>query len=133
MWLIAHSFLQKPSIDYEETYSPMMDTTIFRYLICLTVLEGLDLRLMDVVIAYLHGSLDNGIHIRKSLKDFKCLKQLIQNIVACTQLNYKDPCINQAIQRHVVRSLQWIFEVRSMYVLPYLSMHIHYVEYLQLL
>ena len=36
----------------------MMDVTIFRYLICLTVLEGLDLRLMDVVTAYLHGFLD---------------------------------------------------------------------------
>ena len=72
----------------------MMDATIFRYLIFLTVLEGLDLLLMDVVIAYLHGSLDNGIHIRKSLKDFKCLKQLIQNIVAYTQLSYKDPCID---------------------------------------
>ena len=134
---MAHSsrFLQKPSIDCEETYSPIMDATIFRCLICLKVLEGLNLRLMDVITAYLHGSLNNSIYIYiwKSLKDFKCLKQLIQNIVACTQLNYKDPCINQAIQRHVVRSLQWIFEVRSMYVLPYLSIHIHYVEYLQLL
>ena len=40
----------------------MMDATIFRYLICLTTLEGLDLCLMDVVIVYLHGYLNNDTH-----------------------------------------------------------------------
>ena len=53
--LIVQGFLQRLDIDYEETSSPMMDTTIFRYLICLTILKGLDLRLMDIVTAYLHG------------------------------------------------------------------------------
>ena len=42
----------------------MMDTTIFRYLICLIVLEGLDLRLMDVVTAFLYGFLDNDIYLK---------------------------------------------------------------------
>ena len=41
----------------------MMDATICRYLICLTVLKILDLRLMDVVTTYLHGSLGNDIYI----------------------------------------------------------------------
>ena len=62
MWLIAQGFPQKPSINYEETNSPMMGATIFRYLICLTILEWLDLHLMDVIIAYLCGSLDNDTH-----------------------------------------------------------------------
>ena len=60
--LIVQCFLQRLDIDYEETSSPTMDTTIFRYLICLTVLEGLDLHLMDVITTYLHGSLDNDTH-----------------------------------------------------------------------
>ena len=96
IWLIAQGFLHGPDIDYKETYSAMMDTIIFRYVNCLAISEGLDLRLMDVVTAYLHGSLDNNIHIWKSLKDFKCLKQLIQNVVAYTQLSYKDPYIKQS-------------------------------------
>ena len=41
--LIVQGFLQRLDIDYEETSSPMMDTTIFRYLICLIVLERLDI------------------------------------------------------------------------------------------
>ena len=64
--LIVQGFLQRLDIDYEETSSPMMDTTIFRYLICLTVLEGLDMRFKDVIIAYLYGYLNNDIYVKIS-------------------------------------------------------------------
>ena len=53
--LVAQGFSQRPRIDYEEIYSPIMDAITFWYLISLTVSEGLDMRLMDVVIAYLYG------------------------------------------------------------------------------
>jgi hypothetical protein len=61
--LVAQGFSQRPGIDYEETYSPVMDVTTFRYLISPTVRERLDLRLMDVVTAYLYGPLDKDIYI----------------------------------------------------------------------
>ena len=47
-----------------------MDTTTFRFLISLVVKENLDMRLMDVVIAYLYGSLDNDIYM-KILEGYK--------------------------------------------------------------
>ena len=62
--LVAQGFSQRPGIDYEETYSPVVDATTFRYLISLAVHEGLDLRLMDVVTAYLYGSLENVIYMK---------------------------------------------------------------------
>ena len=62
--LVAQGFSQRPGIDYEETYSPVVDATTFRYLISLAIREGLDLRLMDVVTAYLYGSLDNDIYMK---------------------------------------------------------------------
>ena len=62
--LVAQGFSQRPSIDYEETYSPVMDTITFRYLISLTVFEGLDMRLMNVVIAYLYGSIHTDIYMK---------------------------------------------------------------------
>ena len=40
-----------------------MDAITFRFLISLAVLEGLDMRLVDVITAYLYGSLDNDIYI----------------------------------------------------------------------
>jgi hypothetical protein len=36
--LVAQGFSQRPNIDYEETYSPVMDAITFRILIGLVVL-----------------------------------------------------------------------------------------------
>ena len=62
--LVAQGFSQRPGIDYEETYSPVMDAITFRFLISLAVSEELDMRLMDVVTAYLYGSIDSDIHMK---------------------------------------------------------------------
>ena len=56
--LVAQGFSQKPGIDYQETYSPVMDGVTFRFLIGMATMEGLETRLMDVVTAYLYGSLE---------------------------------------------------------------------------
>ena len=62
--LVAQGFSQKPDIDYEETYSPIMDAITFIFFISLVVTENLNMRLMDVVTAYLYGSLDNDIYMK---------------------------------------------------------------------
>ncbi|XP_021760249.1 uncharacterized protein LOC110725087 [Chenopodium quinoa] len=62
--LVAQGFSQRPGIDYEETYSPVVDATTFRFLISLAIREGLDLCLMDVVTTYLYGPLDNDIYMK---------------------------------------------------------------------
>ena len=67
---MAQGFSQRHVIDYEETYSPVMDAITFRYLISLAVLEGLDMRLMDVVTINLYGSLDANVYMKIS----HCLK-----------------------------------------------------------
>ena len=94
--LVAQGFSQRPGIDYEKTYSPVMDAITFRYLIHLAVSEGLEMHLMDVVTTYLYGSIDSDIYIKIpegftlpeakfSLKDLHCLKQNFQNHVVCIQ------------------------------------------------
>ncbi|MFS7999224.1 putative RNA-directed DNA polymerase [Helianthus anomalus] len=62
--LVAQGFSQRPGIDYEETYSPVMDAITFRYLISLAVSKRLEMRLMDVATAYLYGSLDSDIYMK---------------------------------------------------------------------
>ncbi|RVW57562.1 Retrovirus-related Pol polyprotein from transposon RE1 [Vitis vinifera] len=62
--LVAQGFSQRPGIDYEETYFPVMDAITFRFLISLAVSEGLDMRLMNVITAYLYGSMDNDIYMK---------------------------------------------------------------------
>ena len=47
-----------------------MNAITFRFLISLAVSKGLDMRLMNVITAYLYGSMDNDIYM-KILKGFK--------------------------------------------------------------
>ncbi|KAL2250260.1 UNVERIFIED_CONTAM: Retrovirus-related Pol polyprotein from transposon TNT 1-94 [Sesamum indicum] len=63
---MAQGFTQKPGIDYTETYSPVVDATTLRFFISLSVIEQLQMQLMDVVTAYLYGSLDTDIYMRIS-------------------------------------------------------------------
>ena len=70
MRLVAQGFLQRPGIDYEETYSSVMDAIIFRFLISLVVFERLGMPLIDVITTYLYGSKDNDIDM-KILEGFK--------------------------------------------------------------
>ncbi|KAM1358219.1 hypothetical protein FF2_044719 [Malus domestica] len=62
--LVAQGFSQHPGIDYDETYSPVMDVITFRYLISLVVSKKLDMQLMDVVTTYLYGDLDTKIYMK---------------------------------------------------------------------
>ena len=62
--LVAQGFSQRPGIDYDETYSLVMDIIMFRYLISMLVSEGLDMHLMDVVTAYFYGMLEIDIYMK---------------------------------------------------------------------
>jgi hypothetical protein len=62
--LVAQWFMQRPNIDFNETYSLVMNGITFRYLISLAIQNHLYLQLMDVVTAYLYGSLDLDIYMK---------------------------------------------------------------------
>jgi len=62
--LVAQGFTQRPGIDFDETYSPVMDGITFRYLISMAASMNLQMKLMDVVTAYLYGSLDAEIYMK---------------------------------------------------------------------
>jgi len=64
--LVAQGFTQRPGVDFNETYSLVMSGITFRYLISLAVQNGLSMPLIDVVIAYLYGSLDSNIYMKVS-------------------------------------------------------------------
>ena len=70
-----------------------MDAITFRFLISLAVSKELDMHLMDVITAYLYGSIDSDIHM-KIHEGFKLPEELVQNLVACYQLSYKDLCMD---------------------------------------
>jgi hypothetical protein len=61
---VAQGFNQRPGVDFDQTYSPVMDCSSFRYLLALAVQLSLATRLLDVVTAYLYGELEEDIYIR---------------------------------------------------------------------
>ena len=68
--LVAQAFSQRPEIDYDETYSPVMDTITFRFFISMAVSKRLEMHLIHVVTNYLYSSLDFDIHM-KILEGYK--------------------------------------------------------------
>ena len=64
--LVAQGFTQRFGIDYDSTYSPVMDAVQFRYLIGIAVEFNLVMRLMDVVTAYLYALLDVKLYMNAS-------------------------------------------------------------------
>ena len=62
--IVAQGFTQRPGVDFNETYSPVMSEIMFQYLISLAVQKRLSMQLMDVVTAYLYGSLDSDLYMK---------------------------------------------------------------------
>jgi hypothetical protein len=62
--IVAQGFTHRPVIDFNETYSPVMNGIFFWYLISPATQKCLSLQLMDVMTAYLYGSLDSDIYMK---------------------------------------------------------------------
>ena len=77
--LVAQGFTQRYGLDYEETYSPVMDATTFRLLLGISSQLSLEMRLMDVVTAYLYGHLDKEVYMNVPDGFFDQVKGEFQN------------------------------------------------------
>jgi uncharacterized protein YjhX (UPF0386 family) len=62
--LVAQGFTQRLDIDFNETYSPVMNRINFRYLISLAIQNYISLYFMDVMTTYLYESLDSYIYMK---------------------------------------------------------------------
>ena len=62
--LVTQGFSQRLGIDYQDTYSPVVDGVTFRFLLGMATMKSLETHLMDIVTAYLYGSLDSEIYMR---------------------------------------------------------------------
>lgn len=63
--LVAKGFTQKHGIDYDETFSPVVSFTSVRTLLAFAVQNGMMVHQMDVVTAFLNGTLDKEIYMEQ--------------------------------------------------------------------
>jgi len=61
--LVAKGFHQRPSIDYTETYSPVIKPQTIKLVLCIALSNGWPLCQMDVNNAFLHGSISEDIYM----------------------------------------------------------------------
>jgi hypothetical protein len=59
--LVAKGFHQQPSIDFDETYNPVVKPTTIRLVLPLIVSAGWPIRQIDVQNAFLHGWLSKDV------------------------------------------------------------------------
>ena len=70
--MVTQGFSQISGVDYEGTYSSVIDRITFRFLIAIAANNKLNMQLMDVVIAYLYGLLEKNIYMKIS-KGYKII------------------------------------------------------------
>ena len=63
--LVAQDFAQKHSLDYDETFSPVIRFESLRTVIALAVQNDLELHQMDVTTAFLNGELDKEVYMHQ--------------------------------------------------------------------
>ena len=63
MRLVAKGYTQVQGINYEETFSLVARYESIRYLLMLATLQDLEIKAMNVKLAYLHGVLEEEIYM----------------------------------------------------------------------
>lgn len=63
-WLVAKQFKQRYGLDYEDTFSSIMKSTIVRLILALAISRGWMLRQVDVQNAILHGVLEEDVFMK---------------------------------------------------------------------
>ena len=63
--LVGQGFSQKPGLDYDETFCPVIQFESLRSLLAIAVQKGLKLHQLDITTAFLNGELKEAIFMKQ--------------------------------------------------------------------
>lgn len=62
--LVARGFTQRPGIDFDETYSPVVKFTSLRIMLSIAAYYDMEIHQMDVITAFLNADIDTDIYMK---------------------------------------------------------------------
>jgi hypothetical protein len=62
--LVAHSFKQHPSVDYESTYAPLIGLPAVQIALCIAAAQDYEIDQMDVVGAFLASNMEGEVYVQ---------------------------------------------------------------------
>ncbi|CAH2088806.1 unnamed protein product [Euphydryas editha] len=98
--LVAKGFTQKPGVDYQETFSPVIRHSTLRLLFALSVQYGMNITHLDVTTAFLNSQLKENIfmHIPEGLTVKECESDYEDNLLEDdVQSDTEDELIDEAV------------------------------------
>nr|GFA50963.1 zinc finger, CCHC-type [Tanacetum cinerariifolium] len=76
--LVIQGFRQKSTLDYFETYAPVVRISTIRLLIALASIHSLIIHQMDVKTSFLNGELDEKVYMNQLIKSLYGLKHALK-------------------------------------------------------
>ena len=62
--LVAQGFTQIPGVDFTDCFAPVVNDVTFRMIIVMVLVRNMEVRMIDVETAFLHGDLEEEVYMR---------------------------------------------------------------------
>ncbi|MCP4114884.1 MAG: hypothetical protein GY737_05660, partial [Desulfobacteraceae bacterium] len=104
--LVAQGFSQRPGVDYEETFAPVVRFDTIRTLVALAASTGQLLHQVDVETAFLHGRLEEEVYMKQppGYEDVTRPTDVCRLIKSLYGLKQSPRAWNQVLHEHLLKT-----------------------------
>ena len=83
--LVARGFTQRPGLDYDETYSPVVKFVTLRTMLAIAAYLDMEIHQMDVITAFLNAEIDAEMYMTVEIDGKRLIVRLLKSIYGLKQ------------------------------------------------